>query len=380
MVILMLGYFKTPPGRRVHTRVMWCIGAAAVLFAVLFLLLYAAIGAKAAAVPGTDAAQRWTAADSVYPFAQLSAYFDSDAAVDLNRIYLNRMEITKSLEQNAVTTPEGAQPFIDAFSGETSVSVTTERASLSVTATVCGGSFFFFHPVSLIDGGYFDEDDVTINAVILDEYAAWQLFGATEVAGMEVTIGGQPFCVTGVSETPTDPVEKAAYGDSPRIYIHYTGMRMVTGYDSATCYEIVIPNPISGFAADLVGSRFGITDKSKNAVLYDFTERFDFEVLAAQTKDYFMRAMKTDSVIPPYWENVARVAENEAIVLAFFGAVTGILALLLLIVFISLWFWMHPIRVRAIYGLIDDQIEAVRMKRWLKKQNASAAVSENGQL
>ena len=41
MVILMLGYFKTPPGRRIHARVMWIIGAAAILFACLVFTLTA---------------------------------------------------------------------------------------------------------------------------------------------------------------------------------------------------------------------------------------------------------------------------------------------------------------------------------------------------
>ena len=365
----MIAYFRTPPEKRLRARVMWIFGCVTVFFAVLFLVLYAVIGSLSESVPGTDAAARWAADDSAYPFAQVSAYFAQNNAVDLNDIYLARMEIEKSLAQNAVTTPDGAQPFVDAFSGETTVTLTAERGSLSVTATVCGGNFFFFHPLTLLDGDYFDESSPNANTIILDEYAAWQLFGAVEVAGMEVTLGGQPFYIAGVTKTPTDTLERAAYGENPRVFVSYPGLRLTSGFDRASCYEIVMPNPIDNFASDIVKSQFGITDTAQNAVCYDYTERFSFETLATASVSYFERAMRQDSVIPPYWENVARVAENKAIVTAFFAAVAGILALICFVVFVSFWFHIHPLRIRDIWGFVDDKIEKRRMKSWLKKQN-----------
>ena len=364
----MLNYFKTPPDRRIHARIMWAAGAAALCFLVLFAVFYAAIGAEAASVSGTDAADRWEAEDSAYPYAQLAAYFDTNSAFSLDNVYLRRMNITKSLEENAVTVPDGASPYIDAFSAETTLSVTTSRATISTSAVVCGGDFFFFHPVELLHGGYFDEDDLTSRSVVLDEYAAWQLFGAIEVAGMEVTIGGQPFRVAGVCRTPTDETDLLAWGEKPRIFVNYIGLRLTNGFDRATCYEIVLPNPINGFAAKLVSGEYNIGEFSTDAVLYDYTARFTFETLAGQAPDFFLRAMRRDRVVPPFWENVARVAETRAIVLAFFGAIAGILALLAAVVFASLWFVIHPIRIRSIYGFFEDRWEARRMKAWLKKQ------------
>ncbi len=372
----MFAYFSVPPARRRRSRVMWIIVCITVCFALLFSFLYGSMVSLGQSVPGTDAKDRWASADSVYPFAQLAVYFDASAAVDLNTVQLARMEIIKELESNAIVTPDGAAPFVDAYSGETTVSLSTGRERLFVTATVCGGDFFFFHPITLTDGSYFDEDSPNANTLILDEYAAWQLFGATEVAGMDVILDGQPFRVAGVAESPDDPTEKAAYGETPRVFIHYAGFRLVNGFDKTTCYEIVMPNPIDDFAKNMVATRFRIRDDAKNACIYDFTTRFSFDTLLSASDGYFSRVMRWDSVVPPYWENIARVAENKAIVLAFLAAVAGIAAIIGFVVSVSLWFSIHPIRIHDIYVFFEDKIEARRMRRWLKKQHTPIYTAE----
>ena len=364
----MIQYFKTPVQRRRSSRIMWIVGALAILLLLLFFIAHAAIHTMSADLPGGDAAQRWQAEDSPHPFTKLSVYFDSASGIDLNTVYLRRMNIGRALEENAIAVPEGASGYIDAFSGETSLSVSTERASILTQATSCGGEFFFFHPFEMLHGDYFSEDDLTSQTVILDEYAAWQLFGAVEVAGMDVTIGGQPFRVAGVCKKPTDPLGSTTWGDTPRIFVNYIGLRMTTGFDRASCYEIVMPNPIGDFAKGILRNQFSVSDKSTNAVIYEDSTRFSFETLAKASADFFMRAVRRDRILPPFWENNARVTETKAIVIAFFGAIAGIAALIGAVAFVSMWFWIHPIRITDIWHYFDDKHEARRMKKWLKKQ------------
>ncbi len=347
---------------------MWIVLALTVLLALLFALALGGIRAMSADIPGADAVQRWQASDSAYPFTKLSVYFDSTSCIDLNTVYLRRMNINRALEENAVSAPEGASACIDAFSGETTLTVTTERATIRVEATACGGDFFFFHPFTLIHGDYFSEDDLTSHTVILDEYAAWQLFGATEVAGMDVTIGGQLFRVAGVCKKPDDLLGSTTWGDTPRIFVNYIGLRMTNGFDRASCYEIVMPNPINDFAAGILRSQFSVSDESTNAVLYEDSARFSFETLAKESADFFMRTIRRDRILPPFWENSIRVTETKAIVIAFFGAIAGITALICAVAFISMWFWIHPIRITDIYRYFNNKYEARRMKKWLKRQ------------
>lgn len=347
---------------------MWVIFALSVLFALLFALAIGGIRAITAELPGADAAARWQAEDSPHPFTKLSVYFDSSSCIDLNTVYLRRMNIGRALEENAVAVPEGASGYIDAFSGETALSVTTERATIRVEATACGGDFFFFHPFELIHGDYFSEEDLTAHSVILDEYAAWQLFGATEVSGMDVTIGGQPFRVAGVCKKPDDPLGSTTWGETPRIFVNYIGLRMTNGFDRASAYEIVMPNPIGDFAIGILRNQFSVSDKSTNAVIYEDSTRFSFETLAKASPDFFLRSIRSDRILPPFWENNARVTETKATVIAFFGAIAGITALIGVVAFVSMWFWIHPICIKDIYGYFNDKYEARRMKKWLRRQ------------
>lgn len=364
----MIQYFRTPPQKRRHARVMWILGASALLLFLIFALVLSGIRSLAASIPGTDAAQRWRSEDSAVPFTQLAVYYDSNSSFSLNDVRLRRMNIEKKLEENAIKPPEGASAIIDAYSGETSLSVRTERGSIYAAATACGGDFFFFHPLKLLHGDYFTEDDLTAHSVILDEYAAWQLFGAIEVAGMDVTIGNQLFRVAGVCAKPEDELQALTWGETPRIFVNYIGLRMTSNFDRATTYEIVMPDPIDNFAMNVIRDQFSVSDRSNNAVLFDYSTRFSFETLAAQAPDFFLRSIREDRVLPPFWENVARVAESKAIVLALLGSIAGIAALICAVASVSLWFVIHPIRITDIYLFFNDKYEARRMKKWLKKQ------------
>ena len=367
---------QTPARKRLLSRLLWGLGASALLFSLLFLCALMGIRAMCADIAGFDAARRWQAEDSAHPYTRLSLYFDSTAALDLNDVYLHRMNLTQTLEGNALAAPEGASIFIDAFSGETEFSVTTDRASIRTAATVCGGDFFFFHPLDWIHGGGFSEDDLDVHTVVLDEYAAWQLFGASEVAGMDVTIDGQRFRIAGVCRKPTDPLDAAVWGDTPRIFVNYIGLRMTNGYDRATGYEIILPNPIDGFAHGILKQEFSVTETSANAVLSEESERFTLETLARASADFFMRSVRRDRILPPFWENRIRVTETKAIVAAFFGAVCGMTALLCAVGFVILWFTRHPFRMAPLYHFIYDRYEARRMKRWLKQQSSADHPSE----
>ncbi|MCQ2431646.1 MAG: ABC transporter permease [Clostridia bacterium] len=359
-------YFRVSPERRRENRIMWCVCAACVLFAALFALGYAGIRSQAKGVPGSDTAERWTASDSPYHYSHLSAYFGDSAAFSMDTLYSRRMQLAVKLEENAISAANpGARTYFDCFTGETYISLQAVRGTAQVLATAAGGAFFYFHPMELVSGAYFSEDDVDVNTVILDEYAAWQLFGAIDVTGLDVTLQDQPFKIVGVVRSPENPVDKLAYGDNSRVYINYKGLHFVQGFDSITTYEVLLPNPIKDFAAKLVSETFGITEKSRDAVVYDSTTRFAFETLAKQVTGLFERSMRRDKVMPPWWENAARVAETKSVVIAGLAAAAGILAGILLAAFVVLWFRVHPVRVKAIYEYFDEKAERKRMKKWV---------------
>lgn len=367
----MMTYFRTPPAHRGKSRIMWCAGALAVCFCILALLGLGAIRGQASSVPGSDAAERWTAEDSPNIYAQLSVYYGENHAFSMETLYMRRAELEKSLTENAVA-PENdrARLFLDAYSGESYASLSTSRTDIGARVTAAGGDFFFFHPAELVCGSYFSEDGELPYTVVLDDNAAWQLFGALDVAGMEVTIYGQPFRITGVVKAPRDTLGVSAYGEEVRAYVNYTGLRLAAGIDRITCYEVLLQNPIKNFARDCVMEAFSVSENDPETMIYDGTTRFGFETLLKQVPDFFSRAMRTDSVIPPWWENLARVAEYKAVAWAAFTAFAGILSAVLLVVFLSLWFYIHPVKVKNIYGYFEEKAEKKRMKKWLLKKKA----------
>lgn len=75
---------------------------------------------------------------------------------------------------------------------------------MTVTAVGAGGNYFLFHPLTLLSGGYISDEDYMADRVVLDAQTAFNLFGSSDVAGMEVTINGRTFPIAGVVQSESD--------------------------------------------------------------------------------------------------------------------------------------------------------------------------------
>ena len=89
---------------------------------------------------------------------------------------------------------------------DSSIGKLTDIVSASVDSVQIigvGGDFFQFHPLNMISGNVFSENDISKDRVVLDENTAWTLFGAYDIAGKTVTIEGRQFVIAGVYK-PSD--------------------------------------------------------------------------------------------------------------------------------------------------------------------------------
>jgi hypothetical protein len=180
--------------------------------------------------------------------------------------------------------------------------------------------------------------------VVLDEELAWSLFGSYDVAGQTVTIGGRPYPVAGVVHRESDSATKKAYQDGPGMFMSYGALNAIqkTGID---CYEVVMPNVVSGFASQLVSEKFaGIAsagDTSGGAsgstgtagsgaaaaaaatsvpttagtaqpVVVENSSRFSLGNLLKVQRNFGVRSMNENGILYPYWENAARLTEDYA--------------------------------------------------------------------
>ena len=172
--------------------------------------------------------------------------------------------------------------------------------------------------------------------VVLDAQTAFNLFGSSDVAGMEVTINGRNFPIAGVVQSEADFATNAALaagnessGDTggtststntAMIYMSYSALNAMAELP-IDCYEIVLPDPVSGFAKKLMTEKFPIG----GGAIVQNTGRFSVSRLISVMGAFGKRAMTTNGVIYPYWENAARMAESYAALYLLLGTLLAIM-------------------------------------------------------
>ncbi len=345
------------------------LGISAVISMDIFFLLYGVSSFLGNRLDTQQMAERWSKEKDV---AQVSCFFSPDAGISVDSIESFRHTLDAALKEASIVQDSpnaGARLWADAYSAEGKISVKSEKATVSADAIGIGGDFFLFHPLKLLYGAYFSGNDYNQDYCILDEDAAWQLFGSNDVAGMMVTIGGTPHVVAGVVHRDTGRLSKAAGLDSTVVYVSYSTLDTYGQNYGINHYEIVMPNPVSGYAYDYIQKHIGVSEKQlevvENTGRYDLLNRFG--VLA----DFGTRSMTVKAIIYPYWENVARGYEDIIAVLTLlavlFFAYPVILLLILLVIY-----WKHKTwNARTIYLFLQDKwerkIEDVRAKRLRRK-------------
>ncbi|MBP7348116.1 MAG: ABC transporter permease [Butyrivibrio sp.] len=136
---------------------------------------------------------------------------------------------------------------------------------------------------------------------------------AAAAAGMAVTAGKS----TSAAGTSSPSAAGAGLTDST----------MQT--DQITCYEVVLPDPVKGFAASLLQQKLPL---SLNQVkIVDNTARFGIPTLVKTMTGFGIRSMQENGLCYPYWENIARGWED---VLALVILVQGICIVILLLIIV----------------------------------------------
>lgn len=259
-------------------------------------------------------AKRWAKDGNA---SQVSAFFAEGAVEDENYFKGIEQSVEKALkEASIVNENENARLWIDAVSRSGKVVLGSDRAYVELQALGVSGEFFQFHPQQIVSGSLFREDSMMQDGIVIDEETAWQLFGSSNVAGMQIMIGQVPHYITGVIERPEGRLESAAGLGKSVCYLSLDSLQNYGTVTGGFTYEIVMPNPIKGFALSTMQTAVG-TD-NEDVVLVENSTRFNLLSLFQVIQDFGIRSMSFKGIVYPYWENIARGQED-------------ILALLLLI-------------------------------------------------
>lgn len=282
---------------------------------ILFLILTVWSGKQIKQLADQQAAARW---DKEGGSAQVSCFFAESTEVDEFMF----MSFEKQLEQSLLevlpaedaSEENGKRLFIDAYSSLGSITVTSEKGTLEkVSAVGIGGDFFLFHPLQLVSGGYFSGDDLMQDSIILDEDAAWQLFGSNDVAGMSVMIGNVPHYVAGVIKRQEGRFAESAGLDKTVVYVSNETLMNYGTSDGISVYEVVAPNPVKGFVYNCMKEKLGV-EESKMVVVEN-SSRYLLESLIPVMLDFGTRSMQNTAVKFPYWENIGRGWEDVMVLI-----------------------------------------------------------------
>lgn len=250
-------------------------------------------------------------------FGQVSAFYKAGESGTEDEIRSFRQKLSEEYVAASLEAPAGGSLFKDCYSAEGRLSVRGDRAAVELTALGVGGDWFFFHPLKLISGSYINETDLMSDGVVLDEEAAWRLFGGFDLAGLKVYINDVPYVVVGVCETEKDEATKAAYSGEPRIFMHYSALNAISE-TGITEYEVAGADPIGGFLKDITGKSF------EKAVIVENSSRFEPGRIFKLIGDFGTRSMRKEAVALPYWENAARYNEDRLAFVLLVIAILGV--------------------------------------------------------
>lgn len=324
----------------------------------VFVILLAVTGYMSGSLTEQQMAKRWNEKGGV---AQISCFFSTNAWVTEDTIEAFEHSIDSYLQESSITQESenpSARLWVDAYSAEGKLTLSSDTGSVEADAMGIGGDFFLFHPQKLLYGAYFSGNDLNQDYCVIDEDTAWQLFGSNNVAGMMVYVAGEPHIVSGVIERSKGRLVEAAGLDSTRVYVSLSTLEAYGSSNGINHYEVVMPSPVKEFAFKYVKEQLG-NDERESEVLEN-TSRFSLLNRLKLIKAFGTRSMNGKAIIYPYWENLARGYEDIIGLLTAFMLLFLLYPSVLVLVIFIRW-WRHKgWTIKSVWLKIVDKLERLR--------------------
>ncbi|MDD2534081.1 MAG: ABC transporter permease [Eubacteriales bacterium] len=257
-----------------------------------------------------------------------AAGFTSDSGIGLQAraVESMRQSLKKAIAEQQVQ-------IVDAFAGFseqvlTRVSMDNQsNGTITVNLTGIGGRFADFRQLQILSGSFINEQDWNERSIVLDETAAWQLFGAIDIAGMTLSIQNHNYTVNGVVRIPQNDQNLLAIAEKPQAFVSYAALHALDPQSSITAYEVRLPEPVPGMGQSYFNDALNAGGLNPNdAIIVLHEQRLTFTHLLADWAKIGRRAIQDSTIVLPWWENANRAAADWASVLI---AISGMALLLL---------------------------------------------------
>ena len=300
----------------------------------IFLILLFTTNALGHSQLSQTVAERWSSKKNA---SQVSCFFSVGSGITEDAIIDFEHTVDSALTDASVVQESenpGARLWADTYSADGTVSISSDKASITADAIGIGGDFFLFHPLKLLNGAYFSGNDLMQDYCVIDEDAAWQLFGSSDIAGQSVMIGNVPHYVSGVVKRQEGRFAESAGLKETVIYVSNETLADYGKGGGISIYEVTAPNPVKGFIYKCVKEKLGVEEN--NMVVVENSARYSLEALIPVILEFGSRSMQNYAVKLPYWENIARGWEDiKALVLLFqfiFLLIPGVIIIVFLII------------------------------------------------
>lgn len=354
--------------RLTRKQIIW--GSCGLLVLCVALILHAISSGITGNLETQNAAARWSDKNNV---SQVSCFFSRESNVSEDTIITFEHQLDKALEEASIVSESensNARLWVDAYSAGGEINVASDRTNITVKAVGIGGDFFFFHPMKLLKGSYFSGNDVLQDYIILDEDAAWQLFGSNDVVGQIVTIQDVPHIVTGVIKRESGKMAEQAGLSASVAYVSYETLNSYGTDYGINTFELVMPNPVSGYAKQYVSENIGM-DSNELEVVENST-RFDISNKFKLIAQFGSRSMSSKAIIYPFWENIARGYE-DILGLLFIITVLLLLFPVTLVIIAIVIAWKHKKWTgKSVYYKLQD-----KWQRFLEKRREERKAKKN---
>ncbi|PXV86727.1 MacB-like protein [Lachnotalea glycerini] len=315
-------------------------------------------------------AQRW---DNTGKSAQVSCFISENTEVTTQQFTNLEHAIDTALQEVSITAEnENARLWVDSYSARGEITVVSEKTSITSTAIGVGGDFFLFHPLKLLNGSYFSDEDLMQDYIIIDEDAAWQLFGSNDVIGMQVTIGGIPHIVRGVIQRDSGRINNKAGNDKIIFYVSYNSLTQYGKSKGINTFEVVMPNPISSFALNTIKDKIGIDETSIQLV--ENSKRYSMLSLLTVLSQFGIRSMNQKAIVYPYWENVARGYEDILAMLLLWKFIFLLIPMAIVIIYLCYRFKHRSWSIKTIFEASLSQKDKI-VQKYKEREKKSGKIS-----
>ena len=268
--------------------------------------------------------ERWNAEED---YQQVSVYFPTGQGLSEEEIQTLTTGLNTALAEASIDTTEGeGRKLVTACSAKSEAYLSSDTASITARCYGVSKDFFLFHPIDLVSGSYITDSDPDDCGIVIDEYVAWQLYGAIDVAGMSVNFEGEEYTIRGVVRSEEGYFSEAAGETTPTVYVDYALLDSDASYSDGEDWsdsdsysdltfenlEVLVISPVDDFGEDTVSQvlETSLGRTAENYILVTDSSRFTLANRLARYKEIGTRAMSSQDVIYPYWENRARAYEE----------------------------------------------------------------------